>query len=167
MNRCQEDTIHHVTRDRALVLFPVFLVDEAHLLHQDTLDHLHILLNYAWDSKSLLSLILVGLPELDERLKCRRNRSLYSRVRHRIAVGALCPDDTADYIRARLARVGGSRDLFTTDAITMLHEATFGSLREIDRIAHAALRASVRRKRKCVERDIISKILKSEGEVNP
>jgi hypothetical protein len=61
----------------------------------------------------------------------------------------------------------GSRDLFTADAITMLHEATFGSLRDIDRIAHAALRASVRRKRKSVERDIISRILKSEGEVNP
>src|SRR5688572_7886286 len=26
----------------------VFLLDEAHLLHQDTLDHLHILLNYQW-----------------------------------------------------------------------------------------------------------------------
>lgn len=36
-------------------VFPVFLVDEAHLLHQDTLDHLHILLNYAWDSRALLS----------------------------------------------------------------------------------------------------------------
>jgi hypothetical protein len=32
----------------------VFLLDEAHLLHQDTLDHLHILLNYAWDSRALL-----------------------------------------------------------------------------------------------------------------
>ena len=36
---------------------PVFLLDEAHLLHQDTLDHLHILLNYQWDSKALLSLV--------------------------------------------------------------------------------------------------------------
>lgn len=155
--------VEDLSRDR---LFPVFLVDEAHLLHQDTLDHLHILLNYAWDSKSLLSLILVGLPELDERLKCRRNRSLYSRLRQRISVGALSPDDTADYIRARLARVGGSKDLFTADAITMLHEATFGSLRDVDRIAHAALRLSTRRKRKLIERDVITRILKSEGEVN-
>ena len=30
---------------------PVFLLDEAHLLHQDVLDHLHILLNYEWDSR--------------------------------------------------------------------------------------------------------------------
>ena len=39
---------------------PVFLIDEAHLLHPEMLGHLHILLNYEWDSKALLSLILVG-----------------------------------------------------------------------------------------------------------
>ena len=156
--------VEELSRER---LYPVFLVDEAHLLHQDTFDHLHILLNYAWDSKALLSMILVGLPELDERLRCRRNRSLYSRLRHRLVIGALSPDDTADYIKTRLVRVGCSKDLFTADAISMLHEATGGSLRDIDRIAHSALRSSARRKRKLVERDVISQILKSEGEVNP
>jgi type II secretory pathway predicted ATPase ExeA len=43
---------------------PVFLLDEAHLLHQDVLEHLHILANYEWDAKALLSLVLVGLPEM-------------------------------------------------------------------------------------------------------
>src|SRR5690606_8849615 len=70
---------------------PVFLLDEAHLLHQDTLDHLHILLNYAWDSRSLLSLVLVGLPELDDRLALRRNRSLYSRLHRRFCIQPLTP----------------------------------------------------------------------------
>ena len=58
-------------------IHPVFLLDEAHLLYQDTLDHLHILLNYEWDSRALLSLVMVGLPELLDRLSMRRNRSLY------------------------------------------------------------------------------------------
>ncbi|WP_239989238.1 AAA family ATPase [Corallococcus macrosporus] len=71
---------------------PVFLLDEAHLLHQDVLDHLHILLNYQWDSKALLSLILVGLPELDSRLAMRRNRSLASRLARRLTIDALHPD---------------------------------------------------------------------------
>jgi type II secretory pathway predicted ATPase ExeA len=60
------------------------LLDEAHLLQQHTLDHLHILLNYGWDSRAILSLIIVGLPELRERLALRRNRSLYSRLHHRL-----------------------------------------------------------------------------------
>lgn len=147
-------------------IHPVFLLDEAHLLHQDTLDHLHILLNYSWDSKALLSLVLVGLPELEDRLRLRRNRSLYSRIHHRLAIGPLTPEDTADYVRARLAHAGCERELFTSDAIAMLHEATCGSLRDVDRIATAALRMASRRKKRLVERDVIAKVAKvgEEGE---
>jgi len=143
---------------------PVFLVDEAHLLHQDTLDHLHILLNYHWDSKPLLSLVLIGLPELEDRLRLRRNRSLFSRLHHRFAVGSLAPDDTSDYIRMRLARVGATKDLFSADALSMLHEGAGSSLRDTDRIATAALRTAARRKKKIVERDLLARILQAETE---
>lgn len=138
---------------------PVLLVDEAHLLHQDTLDHLHILLNYQWDAKPLL---LIGLPELHERLRLRRNRSLYSRLHHRVAVEPLVPDDTIDYIRVRLARVGATKDIFSADALAMLHEAASDSLRDTDRLATAALRAAARKK-KIVERDILARLLQTEG----
>ena len=142
---------------------PVFLIDEAHLLHQDMLDHLHILMNYEWDSKALLSLILVGLPELDDRLALRRNRSLYSRLTRRFYVDALTPDDTAEYLRMRLARAGCDRELFSSDATAMLHEAATGSLRDIDRIATNALREAARKKRKLVERDTLAKVLEAEA----
>lgn len=143
---------------------PVLLVDEAHLLHQDTLDHLHILLNYQWDSKPLLSLVLIGLPDLEDRLRLRRNRSLYSRLHHRFALGNLVPDDTTDYVRARLARVGASKDIFSVDALAMLHEAAGSSLRDTDRLATAALRAATRRKKKLVERDVLTRLLQAEQE---
>jgi type II secretory pathway predicted ATPase ExeA len=143
---------------------PVFLVDEAHLLHQDTLDHLHILLNYQWDSKPLLSLVLIGLPDLDDRLRLRRNRSLHSRLHHRFAIGSLAPDDTSDYLRMRLARVGATKDIFSADALAMLHEAAGSSLRDTDRLATAALRAAARKKKKLVERDVLSRILQNDSE---
>jgi len=152
--------VEELSRERAL---PVFLVDEAHLLHQDTLDHLHILLNYSWDSRSLLSLVLIGLPDLDERLIKRRNRSLYSRLHYRLTIEPLCPDDTADYVRARLAAAGMTKELFTSDAIAILHEAASGSLRDIDRVAHNALRLSARKKRKLVERDVVQAILQLDN----
>lgn len=154
----------HIEQLAAERVCPALLVDEAHLLHQDTLDHLHILLNYQWDSKPLLSLVLIGLPELDDRLRLRRNRSLYSRLHHRYAIGALTPDDTTDYVRARLARVGATKDIFSVDALALLHEAAGSSLRDTDRIAAAALRAAARRKKKLVERDVLTRILQSESE---
>ncbi|HTQ47416.1 MAG TPA: AAA family ATPase [Polyangiaceae bacterium] len=148
--------VEDLGRDR---VHPVFLLDEAHLLHQDMLDHLHILLNYQWDSRALLSLVLVGLPELDDRLALRRNRSLYSRLHRRFTIDALSPEDTGEYFRMRLAKVGCDRDLFTSDATAMIHEAALGSLRDIDRVATAALREAARRKRKLVERDAVARVV--------
>ncbi|MBX3185161.1 MAG: AAA family ATPase [Polyangiaceae bacterium] len=152
--------VEELTRERTL---PVLLIDEAHMLHQDTLDHLHILLNYSWDSRSLLSLIMIGLPDLDERLTKRRNRSLYSRLHHRLTIDPLSPSDTGDYVRARLTTAGANKELFTSDAIGILHEAASGSLRDIDRVADKALRLSARKKRKLVERDAVQAVLRTDG----
>jgi general secretion pathway protein A len=141
---------------------PVFLLDEAHLLHQDTLNHLHILLNYEWDSRALLSLVLVGLPELLDRLGTRRNRSLYSRIHHRLVIGPLTPDDTAEYLRMRLARAGCERELFPADAVALLHE-TAGAMRDIDRLAAAALREAARRKRRLVDGEILARVIERDA----
>jgi general secretion pathway protein A len=126
-------------------IHPIFLLDEAHLLHQDTLDHLHILLNYNWDSRALLSLLLVGLPELQDRLALRRNRSLYSRIHHRFTVGPLTVDDTAAYLALRLQQAGGPIDLFAHEALSRLHESTGGILRD--------------KKRRTVDADLIDRII--------
>ena len=142
---------------------PVFLLDEAHLLHQDTLDHLHILLNYEWDRRPLLSLVLVGLPELEHRLASRRNRSLYSRLHRRLRVAPSGPPDTGEYIQSRMRKAGVEREVFTSDAIAMIHEASLGSLREIDRIATGALRFAARRKKKLVERDIVAHVIEQDS----
>jgi len=141
---------------------PVFLLDEAHLLHQDTLDHLHILLNYQWDSRALLSIVLVGLPELGDRLAMRRNRSLASRLHHRITIDALTPEDTAEYLRVRLRRAGCEREIFASDAAALLHEATAGAMRDIDRLAAAALREAATKKRRLVERDTVGRVIEAD-----
>jgi type II secretory pathway predicted ATPase ExeA len=144
-------------------IHPVFLLDEGHLLHQDTLEHLHILLNYEWDRRALLSVVLVGLPELHDRLGMRRNRSLYSRLHWRLRIDPLVPEDTAAYLAFRLSRVGCDREIFTSDAIAMLHEATNGAFRDVDRLATAALRTAARRRKKLVERDTIAHVIETDA----
>lgn len=140
-------------------IHPVFLLDEAHLLHQDVLDHLHILLNYQWDSRALLSLVLVGLPELENQLERRRNRSLYSRIHHRFALHDATSQDVAEYVAYRLGLVGADKTIFSEDAIDLMHENATGALRDIDRLAQAAMRDAARRKRKTVDRDAIERVL--------
>lgn len=46
-------------------------------------------------------------------------------------MNALTPDDTAEYLRFRLARVGCEKELFSSDAIAMLHESASGALRDV------------------------------------
>lgn len=140
-------------------MHPVFLLDEAHLLHQDVLDHLHILLNYQWDSRALLSLVLIGLPELENQLERRRNRSLFSRIHHRFAIDDASADDIAEYVTYRLKLAGAEKNLFAQDAVTLMHEHATGALRDVDRVANGAMRDAARRKRKTVDRDAVERVL--------
>lgn len=148
----------HVQSLRRERLHPVFLLDEAHLLHPDMLAHLHILMNYEWDAKALLSLVLVGLPELESSLGRRAHRSLLTRIHSRFLVPPATVEDTAEYVRYRLAAIGCDRALFPDDALAALHDASEGALREIDRLATAALRDAARRKKKLVDRETVSRV---------
>jgi general secretion pathway protein A len=137
---------------------PVLLIDESHLLHQDVLDHLHILANYEWDSKALLSLVLVGLPETRQRLALAKNRSLWSRIHTRLSLGEATPGDPTEYVAYRLNRAGCERELFSSDAIAVIHEETHGRLRDIDRVATDALKLGARRKIRVVDRDLVARV---------
>jgi general secretion pathway protein A len=141
----------------------VFLIDEAHLLHQDVIDHLHILTNFEWDSAPLLSILLVGLPELEERLALRRHRSLYSRLHRRLRIGGMNLGDTADYITARLNEAGATGDIFTSDARGLLFEATQGTLRDIDRIADLAMAAAADANQTLVDRHHVAAAIRADS----
>lgn len=149
----------HIQQLGAEHIHPVFLLDEAHLLHQDVLDHLHILSNYEWDSRALMTLVLVGLPELSDQLRLRRNRALYTRIHCRKHIGDPLPADTNEYITHRLRLAGrDSHDLFTQDALALLHEASSGRLRDIDRIATEALKRAARNGLQLIDRPTIAAI---------
>jgi type II secretory pathway predicted ATPase ExeA len=92
------------------------------------------------------------------------HRSLYSRLHTRLRVEPLSPEDTAEYLRIRLQRVGCERELFGSDAVAMLHESASGALRDIDRLATAALKEAARRKKKLVERDVLSRVVDAAAE---
>jgi general secretion pathway protein A len=150
-----ETHVQDLRRDK---LHPVFLLDEAHLLHPDMLAHLHILMNYEWDARALLSLVLVGLPELEQNLSRRAHRSLLTRIHHRFLLAPATVEDTTEYVRFRLRGAGCERDLFPDDALAALHEQSQGALRDIDRLATASLRDASRRKKKLVDREVVLRV---------
>ncbi len=61
------------------------------------------------------------------------------------------------------ARAGCERDVFTQDAVHLLHEAATGGMRDLDRLATGCLGEAARRKRKLVERDLLPRVLDRDG----
>lgn len=134
---------------------PVLVLDECHLMPDTTLGHLHVLANFGWDALPLLSLVLVGLPELHDRLRLGIHRSLLSRISLCVELKPTSPDQTAAYVRQRVAAAGGRAELFAPDALAVLHELTGGLLRSVDTVAEAALALAAERDLKLVDRELV------------
>lgn len=154
----------HVQNLGAERVHPIFLLDEAHLLHQDVLEHLHILANHEWDARALLSLVLVGLPEMRDRLSLHKNRSLWSRIHTRLCLGEASAADTAEYVSYRMKRAGCEREVFSSDALSLMHEASRGHLRDLDRIATDCLKLAQKKRVRIVDRDVVARVQQADDD---
>lgn len=134
---------------------PVLLLDEAHLIPDSSLSTLHVLANFQWDAEPVVSIILIGLPELGERLKLGLHRSLLTRIGHKIEIAPATPEQTIAYVQKRVEDAGARVPLFAPDALTVLHDLTGGVLRCIDVLAEASLRLAAHQKKKLVDRSVV------------
>jgi type II secretory pathway predicted ATPase ExeA len=66
-------------------------------------------------------------------------------------------------LRMRLQRAGCERQVFSSDAIAMIHEATVGAIRDIDRLGTACLKETHKKKRKLVEREVVAKVIAADA----
>ena len=142
-------------------LHPVLVIDEAHLMPDATLSHLHVLANFDMDSRPLLSLVLVGLPELQDRLRLGVHRSLLTRIGTRVEIGPATPDDTAAYVRHRLEHAGSTREIFASDGILMLHELAAGVPRVLDVVAEGAMTDAAAREERLISRATVRRAWQS------
>ena len=137
----------------------IIVIDEAHLMPDPTLAHLHLLANFKWDSEPLLSMVFVGLPELHDRMRLGIHRSLLTRIHTKVELSAGSPEMTAAYVRKRLADAGARGEIFTADGLAQLHELTGGLLRSVDILAVAALRLAALHDQALVDRGIVRRAL--------
>jgi len=116
----------------------VLIFDEAQDLRADTLADLKRLLNFNDDGRARLTLVLMGQPELRERVQA--HRPLEQRISLRFHLGPMKPDDCAGYLRHRLRTAGHpTGEIFLAEAETLLAVASRGVPRELNRLAKLAL----------------------------
>src|SRR5574341_207391 len=119
---------------------PVVILDEAQLIEdRHTFDEIRLLTNFQLDDRNLLAVILIGQPELRQRLL----RSPFWALRQRIGIlyhlRALNRLETREYIMFRLSVAGRTAPLFTDDAVSRVYSLSHGVPREINNICSCAL----------------------------
>ena len=118
---------------------PLLIIDEAQSLSLDALEEIRLLSNLQDGNTMLLQIMLVGQPELKDRLKNPSMASLTQRIAVNYHLKPFEREETVQYITHRLNTAGGRTDLFTDAAIDRIHRMTRGIPRSINILCHAAL----------------------------
>ncbi|RMG28434.1 MAG: hypothetical protein D6721_08405 [Gammaproteobacteria bacterium] len=117
----------------------VLIVDEAQNLAVETLEELRMLSNINADKDQVLQIILVGQPELREKLRRPELVQFAQRITVDYHLTALDEHETRELIRHRLQVAGGAPDLFTDAACSAVHRYSGGVPRLINLLCDLAL----------------------------
>lgn len=119
---------------------PVLIIDEAQLIpSKSTFEEIRLLTNFQLDDENLLSVVLIGQPELERRLDRAAYEALRQRIGLRYNLGPLDPGETRAYIEHRLAKAGGNGNPFSPEAVAAIHAVSRGIPRLINTVANTAL----------------------------
>lgn len=123
-------------------LTTLLIVDEAHHLSVDILEEIRLLTNLETAHDKLLQILLVGQPELDDKLDSSVLRQLKQRVAHRAQLVPLDLNETRGYIERRLRMAGADlsgKVLFPWDIIARIYHHSHGIPRLINTICENCL----------------------------
>jgi general secretion pathway protein A len=137
----------------------VLLVDEAQSLSNELLEELRMLTNIETHSEKLVTLVLVGQPQLADRLNDERLGQLKQRIELRCTLSPFDLAETVMYIRNRVRIAGGDAvQMFTRDAIQVIHERSRGIPRSISVICENALVGAFAENQKPVTRALVEEV---------
>ncbi len=115
----------------------VIALDEAQTLSADALAELHALSNLEHDDARLLSIVLVGSPQLEATLA--REPDLLARVELRLRLEPLAAAEARAYVAHRVDVAGGDATLFEPDVLEALVERAGGLPRRLNALADNTL----------------------------
>src|SRR3989338_10433961 len=120
----------------------VVIIDEAQNLSLRLLEQIRMLSNLEAENEKLLQIVLVGQPELREKLNSPKLRQLRQRIAVRYHIGALDKEEVPRYILHRLHRAGatnGSSAIFDDRAFKEIYKYSGGIPRLINIVCDKAL----------------------------
>jgi type II secretory pathway predicted ATPase ExeA len=162
-NKCEllTELSRFVIARSARQMTTVLIVDEAHQLSPETLEEIRLLSNLETSSEKLMQIMLVGQPELDEKLDSMGLRQLKQRIALRTQLTSLSLDETKIYVEKRL-RIAGrdpmASPLFSSRALVKLHFYSQGLPRLINTICENALITAYAKRSPAVTAEFIEEV---------
>jgi general secretion pathway protein A len=118
----------------------VLIVDEAQNLSDEVLEEIRLLTNLETFTEKLLQIVLVGQPELEQKLRQPHLRQLRQRLTLRAKTHPLTLDETQAYVTQRLRIAGGDgRQIFDPEAVAAIHRYAGGIPRVVNLLCEHAL----------------------------
>jgi general secretion pathway protein A len=143
---------------RTLLIF-----DEAQNLSVEVLEELRLLSNVNSEKDLVLQILLVGQPELREKL-CRPELMQFAqRVSVDFHLRPLDRDETRAYISHRLEVAGGAPSLFRAEAIELIHARTRGVPRLLNQLCDYALVYAYADGLKSIDGDLIAQLIRDRA----
>jgi general secretion pathway protein A len=137
----------------------VIIVDEAQLIVDEaTFEELRLLLNFQLDDRFLVTLLLIGSPELRD--KIRRLRHLDQRIAIRYHLNTLDHQHTANYITHRLTMAGQTRRIFTDEAVKLVFDFTSGTPREINNLCDISLLIGYSKRLREIDEKVVAEVIR-------
>lgn len=144
-------------------LTTVLIVDEAHHLSVEALEEVRLLTNLETTEQKLLQIILVGQPELDDKLDSVKLTQLKQRIAIRSHLEPLNSDETKGYIERRLRLVGANSHaeaIFPARTIDAVYRHSRGIPRLVNTICENALISAYAKQMPNVTPQIVEEVAK-------
>ena len=137
----------------------VLIVDEAQNLSDEVLEEIRMLTNLETFTEKLLQIILVGQPELEQRLRQPQLRQLRQRLTLRAKTHPLNLEETRAYVQQRL-RIAGSNGepIFDPDSLLALYRYSTGIPRVINLLCEHCLVSAFVDQKKLITNEIVESV---------
>jgi general secretion pathway protein A len=118
----------------------VLIIDEAQNLSFEVFEQVRLLSNLETDKQKLLQIVLMGQPELKDKLAADELRQLRQRILVHYELRPFTRDELEHYVQHRITLAGGAgRPTFTPWAIRHIHKVSGGIPRIINNLCDKAL----------------------------
>ncbi|MFC1891617.1 ExeA family protein [Thermodesulfobacteriota bacterium] len=135
----------------------LLIVDEAQLLDESTFEEIRLLLNFQLNNRFLITIILLGQPELRDKIKAIEQ--LDQRIAIRYHLTPFDMEDTVKYIVFRQKKAGKAENVFSQESIEKIYEYTEGIPRRINNLCDLSLLIGFSTNEKLIETKIIENII--------